>query len=556
MTITCPTAMVKQEQIALRQSGLDALCALQRYSEDSFEDQFDEDTFSLNVSVVPSVKDLKMSTEMLEFRSNWIFDEATCGQLVYLYAEVSRRYLNKASTHFKYHGKPPTDLKDESLTIGSIDIGGGTTDLMICDYSYKQTGTTVIKPNPIYWESFNVAGDELLKVIIQTVIIGAFEKEMKKLGIDQIENRLNNFFKNTAGELVFGIHRPDRPTLFKMRKQFIPQIAIHVARKCLEISKVADGKPKTLKFDDLFENLKPNQQLLEFIKDCLGINVEGLILTIHPNDINECIDKTFEKLLSQISNLLFVAQCDIVLLSGRPCSLPRIRELMLQNFPVTPDRLIDLNSYRVGQWYPFQKGSGDFEKPKTIVAVGAMIALMGGKLGRLGSFRLDMTLMKNNLISTADFVGYLHTEINSITNFLLDPEVPFVTKKIGNVPEIIGMQKLKSSNYPSKPLYVLEYNHEMILERIKDREGEQIDPIDLKDFLTAEIARLEQRMDFEVTFERDFTKDKEKIIITNIIDNDGNELSPKTLKLKLKTISDDKSYWLDSGEFKQLRILG
>ena len=74
-----------------------------------------------------------------------------------------------------------------------------------------------------------------------------------------------------------------------------------------------------------------------------------------------------EDTLKQISTIIYSQACDIVLLSGRPMSLPVIRDLFLKYYPVSPNRLIVLNNYHVGDWYPFDNNTGRGQ-PKTIVA--------------------------------------------------------------------------------------------------------------------------------------------------------------------------------------------
>ena len=59
------------------------------------------------------------------------------------------------------------------LRAASIDIGGGTTDLVITDYRLEGTGNNVsIFPGQLFREGFNIAGDDILKRLVQTQVIG------------------------------------------------------------------------------------------------------------------------------------------------------------------------------------------------------------------------------------------------------------------------------------------------------------------------------------------------------------------------------------------------
>ena len=50
------------------------------------------------------------------------------------------------------------------LRVASIDIGGGTTDLIINNYTVEGRGTSVtLHPEQNFREGFNKAGDDLLR---------------------------------------------------------------------------------------------------------------------------------------------------------------------------------------------------------------------------------------------------------------------------------------------------------------------------------------------------------------------------------------------------------
>lgn len=55
---------------------------------------------------------------------------------------------------------------------------------------------------------------------------------------------------------------------------------------------------------------------------------------------------------------MYAYNCDIVLLSGRPSSLSPIRNIFLKYYSVSPNRLILLNDYFVGHWYPNKNNTG------------------------------------------------------------------------------------------------------------------------------------------------------------------------------------------------------
>ena len=79
--------------------------------------------------------------------------------------------------------------------------------------------------------------------------------------------------------------------------------------------------------------------------------------------------------------------------------MPAVRNAVIAKMPVPVDRIIPMNQYKVGTWYPFRNNLGYLADPKTTAAVGAMVcALSEGHLERF-------TLLSRNihLRSTINF---------------------------------------------------------------------------------------------------------------------------------------------------------
>lgn len=118
IVVTCPTAMSKLEREALVKCASDAVKLLNIFKEVDYK-----------VEIVPAVPSFK------DTESKWYYDEATCSQLVYIYGEVGYKYKGSCQEFFNLYGKTPTGASQPELTIGSLDIGAGTSDLMISKYS-------------------------------------------------------------------------------------------------------------------------------------------------------------------------------------------------------------------------------------------------------------------------------------------------------------------------------------------------------------------------------------------------------------------------------------
>ena len=372
--------MIKEEQIKLRKSAEDAITILKNYY--SYYDD-DKNVLTDNVEFYPSQRDLKIKYSNIENRKDWIYDEATASQLVTLYGLIQHKYDGNADLFFNLYGSHHKDSKypqNKSVTIGSLDIGGGTSDLMIARYDYDNTKLTNISPDPVYWESFNLAGDDLLKIVIQEIIIdgdiensgdegcsGILLHHAKSKGINNILAKLNGFF---------GVDNSNIDYKGKtMRVNFINQIGIPIALKYLEIAN-KNIENETLGFKDFFNDNYPTNELLVYFERYFEFSIEEVNWKLSSKKVNSIIETTFSKLINQISHVMHEQKCDMVVLSGRPCSFFSIENLFKKSHPVTPNRLINMNHYWIGKWYPFTDNNGYISDPKTVVTIGTLIAFM------------------------------------------------------------------------------------------------------------------------------------------------------------------------------------
>jgi hypothetical protein len=98
--ISCPTAMIKKEQIALRESAVEAITMINRFYGFLGNDKIDrDDVYDHDVEVIPSLKDLKLDLYNLDKRKDWIYDEATAPQLVFLYGMIKHKFDLKNSSY-------------------------------------------------------------------------------------------------------------------------------------------------------------------------------------------------------------------------------------------------------------------------------------------------------------------------------------------------------------------------------------------------------------------------------------------------------------------------
>jgi hypothetical protein len=553
--ITCPTAMSKIEQVRLRKCAEEASIVLKRFLNDNFEQKYDSKTDIDKVDIVPSVKELSYTMEDIHDKKDWGYDEATSCQLVFLYAEISKRYLNKCKEYFDLYGKFRADLPNydkKSLTIGSIDIGAGTTDLMICAYKYDEDAKAVLTPVPLFWESFYYAGDDLLKEIIHQVIVeGSIQKEeyrdssgvifnhLKDIGVKDINAKINTFFGQNTNQMSYHAR--------KIRNDFNTQVSVPIALKFLAMTQ-KQCEDQYLIFEDFFITKRPNKDMLDYFANHFGFRFEELKWKFSLERMNEIIIRAFEPLLKKLSSLLYAYGCDFILLAGKPTSLNQIEEMFLKFYPVPPNRMITLNRYRVGKWYPFADGNGYFEDQKSLVAVGAMIGFLGDICDSLGNFKLNMEVMRRKFLPTSEHFGNYDRNTKNIQESYISPEVNNTSVPIAGFPVYIGTKQLDTISYPARALYIVDFDDKKIRSHLEKNKS-----ISDPERLVAEVENfklnIKRNMPAKIRIIRDYRTDKELLHIESVVDKNKDDLNPEYFKLRLQTLSDSENYWLDSGEF-------
>ena len=578
--VTCPTAMSKEEQVILRQCAEDAYIALLRCKDpDLYERPYDPAEWQDKIQIIPSVKDLSVNPNnpaSQRLKTEWGYDEATCCQLVYLYAEVAQRYLNHCADFFNLYGHVREEFLEDgyhrkSLTIGSVDIGGGTTDLMVCAYKYDEKGVCKLTPKPLFWDSFYYAGDDILEEIVRAVIIEGQDKGGGRLYEGPIFNavcsnymalpdddfiealglkgkvRLDNlteaeredikysYASRETSERIHNFFGWDKASMdYKdrlMRQDFNVQVSVPMGMRLLEMLGCG-RKSARLKYEDFFGELQPASFILEHFADHFSIVKGGktyvsvdfrkIIWNFDADLLSRIIITKMDPLMKQLAIILDTYNCDVVLLAGRPTSLDAITDLFLKYYPVSPNRLVRLNDYRVGEWYPFADGLGYFKDQKSLVAVGAMIGYMSSN-GGIDGFHMDMTHFKKDMVSTANYMGLYSAVNQKIAEAILTPEQNTATFEVHGFPLFIGCKQLVSVFYQARPLFALEL-----------AEGVGLHTVSLP---------------LKVSVVRNYSQDKEMLKIVSAVDSTGKPFSIQKLKFGVQSLAGDGAYWLDKGEF-------
>ena len=552
--ITCPTAMPNAEQMKLRQCAIDGHKALQN----TYPDLKD-------INIVPTPDSIKIrSIYNIPNNASWTYDEATAPQLVYLYAEIENKYSGEVNRFIEAKGHIRKELVEagynkKALTIGSIDIGAGTTDMMICAYESVGDGFPKLKPIPLFWDSFYLAGDDILKNIILRIIIegkseaninvgsiySVLEARLLKMSDNELSNLpsankaafsilmsdilnstsaeerttkikryADNLVKDYFGPDAAGMNYKDR----QCRADFNVQVSLPIAQMMLELLKL-NRPSKIYSFDDIFVNNKPAPYLLDHFEEHFGFRLEEIEWRYNPIEVADQVRSTMEPLMKQLSIILHSYDIDILILAGRPSSLNPITELFIKYYPVSPDRLIRLNDYQVGSWYPLANPDGYFYDQKSVVAVGAMVGYLASSANGFRGMSIDFSELIKRMTSTANYIGYYNAERYQVIESIITPKRGYVACNIASFPLYFGCKQLDAPIYQARPLYAL-YNNS-------------------------------GKSPLTIRFSRDFSENREHVSIDEVMDSNGNLVNSNLVELIQQSIADER-FWLDDGVFKFL----
>lgn len=526
--VTCPTAMSKIERESLVKCAKDAIILLQ-----NFEKTAETALSAIPVEVIPSAPSPDQN-------GKWYYDEATCSQLVYVYGEVGHKYKGNCGEFFSLYGKQQVNDSQPTITIGSLDIGAGTSDLMICKYSYKKGDITTITPEPLFYDSFYYAGDDMLHALIKSVMIldekSAFRRKLHHLSPEEYRQKMKNF----VGPDYNGQTMRERV----LRRDFNIQYSLPLMCHFLELLN-RGSRNCIVRYNDVFVDCTPNEQILDYFKEKLGFELESVEWGFDKEHISEIVTKEFEPLLKKIAAMMFACSCDVVILSGRPASLPPIREIFLKYYTVSPDRLILLNNYYVGDWYPFGKNTGYIADPKTIVAMGAVLGYYASALSNLNKFVIDTGKLSENLRSTVNYIEA--TREGQPVEYFISPDNHSGKLTVSAIPINLKVRQLGVDSYPSRELYTIDFNKSRIASKILKDNG-QLSDAQVYEKVKNEIDILKERMPFKVEIERE-SDEKEALSISSIEDKEGKSVINGTIEIHIQSLGVDGNYWLDFGAF-------
>ncbi len=477
------------------------------------------------------------------------WDEASCVQFVYIYTEIVRKFGGDVVGFLDLAGRrrpfaeadetPKDPAPQPSLRLASIDIGGGTTDLMVTTY-YEEAGRAIV-PVQTFRESFRIAGDDVLKAVIEQVALPCVERHLAACGVTAPRDFLNNRFGGNRANMS----EQDK----HLRQQFVLSVLRPLGIDLLHAFEAADSgaeeSVETLTIGTLIVrgSMAPAAARIEaYLSDEANrLATQAFVVRDVPIDydfhrIRAAVTSVLDEIFSNMAEVLEHFDCDVVLLAGRPSRLPATVDLLVNKLAVAPDRIVPMHEYRVGAWYPFKtRDNVRISDPKTATVVGGMLcALAERQIVNLTIFTDRLSLR-----STARHLGVMERSGKILVENVLFSSAGHNVKEgeaevTYHAPMRIGYRQLPHRRWTATPLYKMSLG--------PGRAG-----IKLPITVTLQRGAPDEDVDFEeVDKFHEGEARKEELKIVDAQDRDGASVA-RSMQLSLDTMAADDGYWLDTG---------
>lgn len=470
------------------------------------------------------------------------WDEAICGQLVWLYNEAMNNYAGHSRVFFQSLIRPERlqveDLSTgNTLRVASIDIGGGTTDMAIAQYQLDDgMGSNVkITPQLLFREGFKVAGDDILLDVIQHCVLPALQQALHLAGIIDAESVMTKLFGRSQLDGA-------RATL---RQQTTLQLFIPLAQAILGHWEKSDPHDDYARFEGRFGELltqRPTENVMNYIHQTVQpllpsgsppFDVLATPLLVELATLKEALLAGRFSLTAPLQSLCEVIShycCDVLLVTGRPSCLPGIQALISDLQAVPVNRIIWLDNYPIHQQFPFSR-QGCVANPKSTAALGAMLCSLAMDL-RLPGFNFKaadiqaystirhLGVLDGSHALHQENVWYSDIDLDN-PNSHLDETHCFPMR--GDT--CLGFRQLVDVRWPATPLYLLKINSSELAKRIA---GDGVLLIRLQ-----------------------YDAQNEGFSLAEAKMQDGTPVALDNLRLKLNTLVSSYDgadhYWIDSG---------
>lgn len=454
-------------------------------------------------------------------RIRMVTDEGTAGQLSYVYSEIQA--LGSAEQWLQAVGRKQLD-GEYKARVACLDIGGGTTDLMIADYSDREPGKfTDMLCEIKCLDGEARAGDDVIQRLLQAIVIPriANERSIGKIAIRKV-------FEDTS-DGAFSAE--------KLR--WVTEVWIPLARRYLALAE-GDDEKSSFRLDDAVDD--PDKYLPSIhnrLQTAQGANLgklHDISFRYNRDEFRKVVHHVLGHTLWRMSQVIASYDCDLLVLSGRTTKLSPVRELLAQFLALPQSRIIPLDHFEAGAWYPIQDPDfpGLIGDPKSAVVVGAAIEYLCTSKHGMNGTRIEIVkqLEKQNAYYWGACIGQGCNQAFSNEQALFGPDTSqqICQFRLVGPRAILGRRRTDSEETCMAPVYGVQVVQDYDAGPIELTLNREIDPIsgDEKLTLMSAVGSVGKRLP-------DGTQTTEPAKVG------------ENVFMKLRTLLDDR-YFLDNGD--------
>jgi hypothetical protein len=413
-----------------------------------------------------------------------------------------------------------------AIRIACIDIGGGTTDLMIARYTCKTgLGGDLIEGETLHRDGISLAGDQLIKRLLESIIVPQL--------VDVVGLELND------AHTLFGREVPANIAFRAQRVQWMNRLLVPLAQAYLENAvrqcddKISHTDPLIVS-DDIVKSL---QDTVNRLWRPGTYNVKQDLGLVYDREAFEpVVDEVFGDLLFDFCESIVMHKADVVLLAGLPSKLKYIQQLVETYLPLPKSRIVPMFGRYVGTWYPYQNtdnfNPGVIVDPKSTVVVGAAVEFLA-RHGKLSQFNFRMT---DSAAKESYYWG-------AMTESRIDNEKIIFERRSGE----------ESANIVQRSEISLSAENLIIGRKRRPRENAQASPVYLLKVIRGK--RLGQ-INVRASIERHLNDDGEEELslesVEGTVDGEAAALQHNVF-FEWRTLVDER-YYLDTGALDKLDL--
>jgi len=422
--------------------------------------------------------------------------------------------------------KEPEFDEGNEIRIACIDIGGGTTDMMIARYNFESKIDDKIRGQILHQDGIYLGGDQLVKRLLETIIVPIF---CDALAIEDED-----------AQVLFGPEVPKNREIRSQRVAWINRLFVPLAQRYLDnaVDELTD-EPISHTDPDIVDPavVEILQEVFDKLRGPGYYNAQQeLDLYFNKEEFEGVVHDVFDELLFDYCQRVVDHQCDVVLLAGQPSKLSYIQQLVRMYVPLAPSRIVPMHQHYAGNWYPYQDEKGHnpgvIVDPKSPVVVGTAIEFMA-RHGMLPQFKFEM---KGKLKENTYFWGVMTDATSGIREerILFQPAEDQAREEItefttGSQRVLIGRKLTAEEEAQATPIYLL-----------KTEVGDRIGPTEV----TVKIKRKRADKESEETLEVES--------VTGMVAGEDAMLGENVV-FSWRTLADER-YYLDTGGLDNIEL--